>query len=126
MIVADFRLTPSKAKLADIIWDNTPIMSPALVKLCEEKLNWKKSTTYTELRELCEKGIFQNEKALVSILISKDEFYAGHSRRYVAETFDGSLPRFLTAFISGNTLSEQQAKEIESIIKGHIMDSKHG
>ena len=124
--MADFRLAPAKAKFADIIWENAPIMSPDLVKICEKELNWKKSTTYTELRELCQKGLFKNEKALVSALITRDEFYARHSRHYVAETFGGSLPKFLTAFISGKTLSEQQVKEIESIIKEHLEGGKHG
>ncbi|MDR2648877.1 MAG: BlaI/MecI/CopY family transcriptional regulator [Clostridiales bacterium] len=124
--MADFKLAPVKAKFADIIWENAPIMSPELVKLCEKELNWKKSTTYTELRELCHRGLFKNEKALVSTLITKDEFYAGHSRQYVTETFGGSLPRFLTAFISESPLTENQVKEIESIIRKHVEGGKHG
>jgi len=124
--MADFKLAPVEAKFADIIWKNAPIPSPELVKICEKELNWKKSTTYTELKKLCNRGLFKNEKACVSALLTRDEFYAGHSRRYVAETFGGSLPKFLTAFIDGNTLTEKQAKEIENIIYMHLVNSNRG
>ena len=123
--MADFKLAPVESKFADIIWKHAPILSPELVKICEKELNWKKSTTYTELKKLCERGLFKNEKSLVSSLITRDEFYAGHSRQYVTETFGGSLPKFLTAFISGNKLTEKQVQEIERIIKEHAEDGKH-
>jgi predicted transcriptional regulator len=82
-------------------------------------MNWKKSTTYTVLRKLCNKGIFRNESAVVSSLITKDEYYANQSVRFVEDTFGGSLPKFLTAFISGRKLSNRQAEELKRLIDEH-------
>ena len=115
----EYKLTESEEKFAELIWQNEPIGSGDLVKLCEKEMNWKKSTTYTVLKKLCEKGIFQNENALVSSLISKDEYYANQSIRFVEDTFGGSLPKFLTSFISGKKLSEHQAEELKRLIDEH-------
>lgn len=112
----DYKLAHSEAKFADIIWQHEPVGSGELVKLCEKEMGWKKSTTYTVLKKLCDKGIFQNENAIVSSLIKKDEFYARQSRRFVEDTFDGSLPKFLTAFIGGKRLSDRQADELKKLI----------
>ena len=92
------------------------IASPELVKLCEKEFQWKKSTTYTVLKKLCERGIFQNEKAIVTSLISKEEFYGYKSRKFVEESFGGSIPRFLTAFMGGKKLTKEQAAEIRELI----------
>lgn len=105
-----------EAKFADIIWENEPIPSPELVKKCSEALEWKKSTTYTVLRRLCEKGIFKNENGVVSSLISKNDFYGNQSREYVKESFDGSLPAFFAAFTSGKKLDEKEINEIQKMI----------
>ena len=115
----EYRLTESEEKFAELIWKNEPIGSGDLVKLCEKEMNWKKSTTYTVLKKLCEKGIFQNENAVVSYKITRDEYYARQSVRFVEDTFGGSLPRFLTAFISGKKLSKQQAEELKRLIDEH-------
>jgi len=115
----EYRLTESEEKFAELIWKNEPIGSGDLVKLCEKEMNWKKSTTYTVLKKLCEKGIFQNENAVVSSKITGDEYYARQSVRFVEDTFGGSLPRFLTAFISGKKLSKQQAEELKRLIDEH-------
>ena len=88
----EYKLAEGEEKFAELIWQNEPIGSGDLVKLSEKEMNWKKSTTYTVLKKLCEKGIFQNENALVSSLISKDEYYANQSIRFVEDTFGGSLP----------------------------------
>ena len=114
-----YKLTESEEKFANIIWQNEPIGSGDLVKLCEKEMNWKKSTTYTVLKKLCEKGIFQNENAVVSSLITKDEYYAKQSIRFVEDTFGGSLPRFIAAFISGKKLSKCQAEELKRLIDEH-------
>jgi predicted transcriptional regulator len=108
-----------EVKFADIIWEHAPIASPELVKLCETELNWKKSTTYTVLKKLCDRGIFHNENALVTALLTKEAFFAGHSRRYVEDTFGGSLPRFITAFIGGKKLTDKQAEELKRVIDEH-------
>jgi predicted transcriptional regulator len=112
----DYKLAEGEAKFADLIWMHEPIASGELVKVANEKLNWKKSTTYTVLKKLCDRGIFINENAVVTALIKKDEFYAGQSRRFVADTFDGSLPKFLTAFIGKQKLSENQVDELKKLI----------
>jgi len=115
----EYKLTESEEKFAELIWQNEPIGSGDLVKLCEKEMNWKKSTTYTVLKKICDKGIFQNKNAVVSSLITKDEYYARQSRRFVEDTFGGSLPKFLTAFISGKKLSKHQAEELKKLIDEH-------
>lgn len=101
---------------AQIIWDREPIGSGELVKICERELNWKKPTTYTVLRKLCEKGLFKNENGLVSAVVSRDQFNASKSEKFVEEEFDGSLPAFLAAFMSGKKLSPSEAAEIRRMI----------
>ncbi|MDW5298725.1 MAG: BlaI/MecI/CopY family transcriptional regulator [Sedimentibacter sp.] len=115
----EYKLTESEEKFADIIWQNEPIGSGDLVKLCEKEMNWKKSTTYTVLKKLCEKGIFQNENAVVTSINAKKEYYANQSIRFVEDTFGGSLPKFLTAFIGGKKLSNHQAEELKRLIDDH-------
>lgn len=107
-----------EARFADLIWQNEPISSGALVRLCEGKLGWKKSTTYTVLKKLCERGIFRNERGEVTALISRDEFYALQSQRFVEESFDGSLPAFIAAFSSRKALTTQEIAEIRRMIDG--------
>ena len=114
-----YKLAEAEEKFAELIWKNEPIGSGDLVKLSEKEMNWKKSTTYTVLKKLSEKGIFQNENAVVSSLISNDEYYAKQSIRFVEDTFGGSLPKFLTAFISGKKLSNHQAEELKRLIDEH-------
>ncbi|MGI6677836.1 MAG: BlaI/MecI/CopY family transcriptional regulator [Dehalobacterium sp.] len=111
-----YKLAETEEKFAELIWQNEPIGSGDLVKLSEKEMNWKKSTTYTVLKKLCEKGIFKNENAVVSSQITKDEYYAKQSIRFVEDTFGGSLPKFLTAFISGRKLSKHQAEELKRLI----------
>ena len=114
--MADTKLGAVETHFADLIWNNEPISSGDLVKLCEQELSWKKSTTYTVLRRLCERGIFQNVKGTVTSLISKDEFNAAQSEKFVEETFDGSLPKFLTAFSMRKKLSDEEIKELQKFI----------
>lgn len=115
----EYKLAESEEKFAELIWQNEPIGSGDLVKLCEKEMRWKKSTTYTVLKKLCEKGIFINENAVVSALITKDQYYAKQSIRFVEDTFGGSLPKFLTAFIGGKKLSIYQAEELKKLIDEH-------
>ncbi|WP_129724071.1 BlaI/MecI/CopY family transcriptional regulator [Xylanivirga thermophila] len=114
-----YKLTESEEKFAELIWHDEPIGSGDLVKICEKEMHWKKSTTYTVLKKLCEKGIFQNENAVVSSLITKDEYYAKQSVRFVEDTFGGSLPKFLAAFIGAKKLSKHQAEELKKLIDEH-------
>ena len=112
----DFELGEVQARFADIVWENEPVGSGELVKLCQRQLNWKKPTTYTVLRKLCEKGIFQNENGTVTSLISREDFYSAKSERFVEETFQGSLPAFVAAFMSRKALSDSEAEEIQRMI----------
>ena len=124
--MTDYRLADAESKFADLIWDNEPINSTELVRLSEEVMQWKKSTTYTILRRMCKWGIFKNENATVTSLISRDDFYAQQSRRYVDDTFGGSLPRFVTSFISGKSLTAKQADELVSLINKHKEEQDNG
>ena len=112
----DLELGAVQARFADIVWDNEPVGSGELVKLCEKELSWKKPTTYTVLRKLCEKGLFRNVNGVVSSVISREEFFSEKSERFVAETFDGSLPAFIAAFTSHKKLSDTEADEIQKMI----------
>ena len=103
-------------QFAELIWDKEPIGSGELVKLAAEKFGWKKSTTYTVLKKLCEKGLFQNDGGVVISLVSKEEFYTRKSEQFVEETFGGSLPAFLAAFTSRQKLSSKEISEIKKII----------
>ena len=111
-------LGPIESRFADIIWANEPVTSGQLVKLCEAELTWKKSTTYTVLRRLCERGLFQNNGGMVTSLITREEYYARHSQAYVEETFGGSLPAFLAAFGTRKKLSEEEIDALKQLIDG--------
>ncbi len=115
----EYKLTDMESKFADIIWANEPIPSGDLVKLCEAELCWKKSTTYTMLKRLEKKEIFENRSGLVSSLVKKDEFYAEQSKQFVEETFDGSLPKFLAAFTRSKRLSDKEIDELQRLINEH-------
>ena len=112
----ELRLGMVESKFADIIWNNEPIPSGELVKLCNQKLEWKKSTTYTMLKRLCERGIFKNENGVVSSILTKEEFGAAQSERIIEDTFDGSLPAFIAAFASRKKLSAKDVEEIQKMI----------
>ncbi len=107
-----------EAKFADIIWGNEPMASGQLVKKAEQELSWKATTSYTVLKRLCERGIFQNQKGTVTSLVSREEFYAMQSEQFVEETFDGSLPAFLAAFGSRKKLSDAEVEELKKVIDG--------
>jgi predicted transcriptional regulator len=115
----DYKLAQGEAKFADLIWSHEPITSMELVKLCEIEMNWKKSTTYTVLKKLCDKGIFQNNNTLVTSLIKKEAFHGKQSRFFVEDIFGGSLPKFITAFIGNSKLSDKQAEELKKLIDQH-------
>lgn len=112
----ELRLGAVESKFADIIWNNEPIPSGELVKLCNQKLEWKKSTTYTMLKRLCERGIFKNENGVVSSILTKEEFGAAQGERIIEDTFDGSLPAFIAAFASRKKLSAKDVEEIQKMI----------
>ena len=112
----DTKLGVIETRFAQLIWEHQPISSGDLVKLCASELTWKKSTTYTVLKKLCDRGLFKNEGGTVTALISREEYMAMQSEQFVEETFDGSLPTFLTAFTSRKKLSEEDIRELQALI----------
>lgn len=114
--MSDYQMGAVEARFAQLIWDNEPIASAELARRSEVLLSWKKSTTYTVLKRLCDKGLFQNSKGTVTSLISKEEFYALQSERFVEETFDGSLPAFLAAFTTRKSLTAEEVAQLRRMI----------
>ena len=120
----ELKLGTVESKFADIIWENEPISSGQLVKLCGQQLDWKKSTTYTMLKRLCERGLFQNEKGMVSALMTKEEFGAAQSEKIIEESFDGTLPAFIAAFTSRKKLSPDDVNEIQKMIDSYRVEGE--
>lgn len=118
----EMKLALVESRFADIIWEKEPICSRELVKACEKELSWKKSTTYTVLRKLCERGIFQNQGGLVTSLISKAEFHAIQSEKFVEETFEGSLPAFINAFSTRKQLTAEEISQIREMIDSYEVE----
>ena len=119
-------LTAAEEKLAVLIWRVAPITSPDLVTLAQQELKWKKSTTYTMLKKLCEKGVVSNDNAFVSVILTQDELSTQLSRHYVEDTFGGSLPQFITAFMGGKKLTSTQAEELRRLIEENEEADDHG
>ena len=105
-----------ESTFADIIWKNEPLTSRRLAELAEQRLNWKRTTTYTILKRLCDRGLFQNQEGTVTSLVSREEFYARQSEQFVEDTFQGSLPAFLAAFGSRKKLSDAEIDELQKVI----------
>lgn len=114
--MSEMQMGVIESRFADIIWQNEPISTTELVKLSEQELRWKKTTTYTVLKRLCEKGIFQNIKGTVTSLISKNEFYSVQSEKFVDETFGGSLPAFLAAFTMRKSLTQEEIAQLRKMV----------
>ena len=114
--MADYKLGEVESVFADIIWNNEPLSSRRLAELAQERLNWKRTTTYTVLKRLCDRELFQNKDSIVTSLVSREEFYARQSEQFVEETFQGSLPAFLAAFGSRKKLSDAEIEEFQKVI----------
>ena len=117
--MAEYRLGEIEMRFANLIWENEPIASGELAKLCEKELNWKKSTTYTILHRVCDRELFQNERGMVTSLVSREEFHAMQSKQFVEDSFGGSLPKFLAAFTVRSKLSEEEVRQLQEIIDRH-------
>ena len=113
------KLCDSEYRFLQVVWDHEPVPSGLLADLCREQLGWKKSTAYTVLKKLGEKGILKNENAVVTSLVPRDAVAAEESRRFVEKTFGGSLPGFVAAFLGGRTLTETEAEELKHLIDAH-------
>ena len=114
--MADFRLFDAEYRLMDLVWEYQPINSTALSKLCQEKLGWKKSTTFNLVRKLGERGILKNENATVTALVEREQVLRRESEAAVEKSFGGSLPNFVAAFLSGKKLSHQEAEVLRRLI----------
>ena len=114
--MAEYKLGEVESIFADIIWSNEPLSSRRLAELAEQRLKWKRTTTYTILKRLCDRGLFQNAGGEVTSLVSREEFYARQSEQFVEDTFQGSLPAFLAAFSSRKKLSDSEIQELQKII----------
>jgi len=115
----ELRLCESDYRFMTVIWENEPLASRRLVELCAGKLGWKKSTTYTTLKKLCEKGFASNEETIVRSCVPRERVQAYESERFVERAFGGSLPGFLAAFLGGKTISEREAAELKRLIDAH-------
>ncbi len=115
----DIKMTDAEYKLADIIWESEPVGSPELCKLSGERLGWKRTTTYTILKKLCDKGIMSNEAATVTSLINRKQAQEYESRAVMKRAFKGSLPLFVSSFLSGEKLSEEEARQLKELIDRH-------
>lgn len=112
----EIQLGVIESRFADMIWEAVPVKTSELVKMAEAAFGWKRTTTHTVIKRLCEKGLFVNTKGTVTTLLSREQFYAKQSRRFVENSFNGSLPAFIAAFTKGNRLSEAEAEEIRQMI----------
>lgn len=117
--MSEMKLGAVESRFADIIWRNEPLTSGQLVQLCQQELNWKKPTTYTVLRKLCERGLFRNQDGTVTSLISREAFQSMQSEQFVEETFEGSLPAFIAAFTARKTLSPEEIAQIRTMIDSY-------
>lgn len=117
--MSDMKLGVIESRFADIIWQSEPLTTAELVKRCEKELNWKRTTTYTVLKRLSERGIFQNTEGTVTSLISREDFYSMQSEQFVEDTFEGSLPAFLAAFTKRKKLNPQEIAEIRQMIDSY-------
>ena len=115
-----YKLFDAEHKFVSLVWENEPVNSTALVQLCNEKLGWKKSTTYTVLRKLCDRGILKNEDAVVTSLVKLEEVQRYESETLIEKAFNGSLPQFLTAFLDGKRLTSKDAAALKTIIEQAI------
>jgi len=111
-----YKLGEMEQKFADIIWENAPVSTRDLITRCLESFDWKRTTTYTMLKRLCVRELFVTDNGIVKIILSKEDFLTEKGEEFLEETFDGSLPRFITAFTRRGKLSEQEAQEIQQLI----------
>lgn len=115
----EYRLGAVEARFADLIWANAPLTTGELVKLCQQELQWKRTTTYTVLKRLCDREIFETKESVVTARLSREEFYARQSEEFVTESFGGSLPAFLAAFTARKSLSKADVEEIRRMIDAY-------
>ena len=115
-------MTQAENELAQIIWESEPVQSGQLVKLAQQRLGWKKSTTYTVLRKICENGIFKNEDTIVTSMMSREEYAGRKGENYLEENYNGSLPNFVASFLQHKKLNRKELEELEQLISKYSKD----
>ena len=121
--MSPYKLGEMEQKLADLIWEYAPLSTRKLTELCEERFEWKRTTTYTMLKRLCQRELFVNENGTVRVRMAKEDFRAAQGEQFLNETFDGSLPRFLTAFARRKRLSETEVDQLRRLIEEYEEDA---
>jgi len=111
-----YKLGEMEKRFADMIWENAPVQTRDLINMCAEDFDWKRTTTYTMLKRLCDRGIFINSNGTVKVLIEKEDFLAEKGEEFLDESFEGSLPKFITAFTQRKKISNQEIEEIQKLI----------
>jgi len=112
----ELKLSNADYRLLSIVWDAEPIASPELCKLAEAQLGWKRTTTYTVLKRLCDKELLRNENTIVTSIIGREQVQRAESRQVLERSFDGSLPKFIAAFLGGEKISDNEAEQIKQMI----------
>ena len=110
------KIFESEYKFACIVWDKEPVSVKELIQLCNEELEWKRTTTYTVLKRLCERGILKNNDGVVTSLYSKEQIQYSESRQFLDKTFEGSLPGFMAAFLKGKKISDKEIQELRQML----------
>ena len=117
-----YKLGEMEKRLADLIWANAPMTSKKLVELCADAFDWKRTTTYTMLKRLCDRGIFANENGTIIVLMEKEDFTLAQSQNFINETFDGSLPMFLTLFSKNKAMKKEDIERLQQLIDSYRGD----
>ena len=115
--MTEIKLGMVESRFADIIWEHAPLTTRELTALCEKELNWKRTTTYTVLKKLCDRGIFSAKDGTITAILSRDDFFAIQSEQFVRENFQGSLPAFLAAFTARKTPTADELAQIRGMIR---------
>ena len=116
METKDLHLGAAERRFAEIVWANAPMTTRQLVALCADALDWKRTTTYTVLKRLCERGLFETADGVVTVLVTREEFDTAQSELFVSERFGGSLPAFVAAFTAGKKLKPEEVAELKALI----------
>lgn len=116
---SNLSLSLADHRLLDLVWESEPIPSPQLCKLAEARLGWKRTTTYTVIKRLCNKGCLKNEATIVSSLVERQAVQQAAGQEVLQRSFGGSLPNFLASFLKAGTVSDQDAAEIEKLLEDY-------
>lgn len=117
-----YKLGEMEEKFADLIWETAPVATGELTKLCEDRFRWKRTTTYTMLKRLCDRGLFANEGGTVVVKVSREDFSSARGEQFIQDAFGGSLPNFLAAFSRRRRLGEKEVAQLKKMIEEYEED----